>query len=152
MRIVCHPIAQDFEYKYVISTRIWNVDDKGNKVFLGVLAAGIPIDHRMMVLDQLPASASVVCSVDWSYPKESDLPPEHRDHYVAALHRDNSKPGLDPKWFDPKQYPHLEHLSPQGDGEDDLAEVGRYVRYHRVRDSDFVVVIERLIPGRSESS
>jgi serine/threonine-protein kinase len=136
---------QDSLYKFAIVTRIWDGDR-----LLGLLAATLPIDARLVDLDlkREPFEALVACRVDTTYPTgtdSSDLHPE----YLAVLHPGYSQPGMNPIWVGKEDVRTLESYA--GDPElrqstANFSRSGRFVDFVRVGPSQFVVVARHPQP------
>jgi serine/threonine-protein kinase len=136
--------TQDDWYKFAVVTGIWDGDR-----FLGLLAAGLPIDSKLVALDlkAQPPGVLVACPMDWTYTPGEDAAGTR--HYLAVLHPDYDRPGRDPVWVGDERREALQAFATDAavrQKADHVAGHGCVVDYARVGGSPFVVAVERPYP------
>lgn len=137
---------QDGLYKFAVTVRIWNGDQ-----VQGVLAATIPIDARMVALDMQdePAGTVLAGPMDWTYTEDHELPAERWPSFIAVLHPQYEKPGVDPIWISGDKVRRLQTFASTAGlklSTNFLTRDGGFVNYARVGETQFVVLIEQPYP------
>jgi serine/threonine-protein kinase len=136
---------QDGLYKFAIVTRIWDDDDR----LLGLLAATMPIDARIIDLDlkDQPFAALVSCPMDWTY-RAADERDDTSQQYLAVLHPNYSTPGKNPLWIGKGDVGTLGAFAadPALRQTTGFSARGLFADYVRVGDSAFVVIVPHPQP------
>jgi hypothetical protein len=135
---------QDGLYKFAIVTRIWDEDR-----LLGLLAATMPIDARIIDLDlkDQPLAALVSCPMDWTY-RAADERDDTSQQYLAVLHPNYSAPGKNPLWIGKGDHATLGAFAadPALRQTTGFSARGLFADYVRVGDSAFVVIVQHPQP------